>query len=903
VASLGERLFGWLIRLYPREFRDQYREDLLAFYGADRGHAKYGTGLLRPVRFWSATTRDVARAAWNQRRTARRLRRAAHGPAASSAGRLRQDLRFAWRGVWASRGVTAAALMVLTLGVGAGTAVFSVVDAVALRGLPFDEDHRLVSVAEADLQSGRPTTVAPQNYFEWRTRQDAFETLGALAGGSSFVARDEPVEPLRMLRVTASLLEVLRVRPARGRPLAAADERPGARPVAIISDRLWRRRFNADPAVVGRPLASKTQEYEIVGVMPPGFTYPISSLAIAPVDFWVPFIPTDAMHVRGTSRTYMLSVIARLRPGVSVNEAATRMTRLRDAMAAQHPAWFHDRGVLVRPLRDSIVAASVRSWMLLLLLAVGVVVLMACLNSANLLVARALVRGPELAVRMALGASRWDLARALLVENALLALIGTAAGVLAAVWGVEILRSALPAGVPRLSAVALDFRVLAIAAGAAVLSSMVFGTIPALQASRPDVITLLGHTARTHSGGQASLRLRTGLVVAEVALSVVLLAGAALFLTSFRRVTSIDLGFDPRHVVAFLGSVMDSRGMKPATTPDARAAAESGQVLVADAVARLRAIPGVVAVAPMQGGRPLSGSGLTVAVQHADRLTPPFEGDDEAWVRSVGAGYLDVLRGTMQSGRWIAETDVTGTNPVVVLNSEAARRYFGSRDPVGQRLLLDDFERTVVGVVRSMRWRGPESEITPEAFVPFFQTSHPTAEIVVRTDRDPAALVPRLQEAIRQAIPTVSAPAPTSLERSYAGLLEYRRFNMILLMIFGAVALGISAIGVYGLMAFLVARRRREIGVRVALGAAPAGILTMVIGRAARLLVAGLVPGIIAALFFEQTARAFLFDARPHDPAVYLGAGAVLLVAGLLAAIGPARRATRMDPLAALRQD
>jgi len=899
----GERFFTWLIRLYPRDFRRQYADDLLAFFRQDRAHPKYGTGRLRLVRFWIATVRDLLRAVWAQRRPAGQGVARARAPRQRMGGYGR-DLRDAWRGLWTSPGVTIAALAVLTLGIGAGTAIYSVVDAVVLRGLPFDEDHRLVRVSETDLASGRPSTVAPQNYLDWLSRQQVFESIGAIAGGGSLITTDEPVENLRMMRVTASLFDVLRVRPARGRALVSTDETPGAPPVALISDDVWRRRFHADPSVVGRTIASRSSEFRILGVMPPGFTYPVSVTAVrSSVDLWVPFIWTDAWTARGKGRTYAFSVVARLKPGVTLEDASAQMASIRDALAVQHPTWFADRGIRVYRLQDAIVGASVRSWMFLLLAAVTGVVLMACLNAAHLLVARAVSRGPELAVRAALGASRWALARSLLVQSLLLSLLGAAGGVLVALWGVELLRATLPGNVPRLATVAVDLRVLAVAMTAAVASGAIFGTIPAMQASRPDVVTLLGQAGRSLAGGRTTRRVRGGLVIAEVALAVVLLSGAGLFLASYRRVTTVDLGFDPAHVAAFLGAIMNTSQLTPPRTPEASAAAVSGQSLVADAVARLRAVPGVIAVAPMQGGRPLSGNWATVTVQHFDRQTDPFTGPDEPVVRSVGPGYLDVLHARMVHGRWIADTDHAGSEPVVVLNDEAARRYFGSRDPIGARILMDEYARTVVGVIGGMRWRGPESDVNPEAFIPFAQTSHPRAELLVRTDRDPTPLVPALQAAIRAALPGTTVNPPTMLESSYGNLIAQRKFNMIVLAIFGAVAVAIAAIGIYALVAYVVAQRRREFGVRVALGAGPSGILSMVVGGAVRLMIGGLVPGLVAAFLLERWARAFLFNAPPRDPALYAGVALVLLTAGVVAAIGPARRATRVDPLVALREE
>jgi predicted permease len=382
----------------------------------------------------------------------------------------------------------------------------------------------------------------------------------------------------------------------------------------------------------------------------------------------------------------------------------------------------------------------------------------------------------------------------------------------------------------------------------------------------------------------------------------VLVAGSALFLSSFARVASVDLGFDPRRVVAFFGSVMSDAALKPATTPEARDEAVRGRTLAKAALDQVRAIPGVVAAEAIQGGRPLSSSWVSVDVQHADLQTPPFTGADAPRVRSVGPQYLDVVRGRITKGRWIADGDVEGAPAVVVLGEEATRRYFGSRDPVGRTILMDGYPRQIVGVVAAMRWDGPEKDLLPEVYIPFFQTSHDRAELMVRTASDPAPIVPALKQALRAAMPDAAIiPEPTFVEQSYVNLLAQRKFNMLVLAFFGIVAIVVASIGIYGLMAYVVAQRRREIGVRVALGAAPAGILRMVLRGAAGLMLSGLAVGLGAALLLEQTVRGFLFNPQPHDPVVYTVVGGVLLVAGLAAALGPARRAARVDPLIALR--
>jgi putative ABC transport system permease protein len=897
--NLGERTFALLIRLYPREFRERYRDDLLAFYRQDREHDRYGSGPLRPFRFWAATVRDLARAAWSHRSAARGEAQMSM-PKNTRVARLLWDLRFAWRGLWTAPGVTLAALAVLVVGIGASTAIFSVVDGVVLRGLPYPNGRELALVS---IQyASRPAPLMPQDYFDLRNRQTSFQRLGASAS-ATFQTVDEPAVRLFGTRVTASLLETLAVTPARGRTLTAADEQPGAAPVALISDRLWQSRFNGDPAVVGRTLQFKTGPVTIVGVMPAGFAYPIRPLALT-TDVWVPFVPDPHLLVRAKSRNYMLTVVGRPRPGVSLDQASGELGRIREAIAAGNPGWLtDDQSFLVRRLDDTIVGASVRSWMLLLLGAVAGVLLIACLNVANLLVARAVARAPELAVRTALGASRWDLAKGLLLESVLLSVVGGIGGILVAFWGVETLRATLPAGVPRLASVVVDLRVMAVALSAAVVTGFVFGVLPALQASRPDVVTLVSRGGRSQSAGRASRRIRTALMVAEVAIAAVLVAGSGLFLSSFARVSTITLGFDPRNVVAFFGSVMSSSTLTPVVTPDAHAAAVSGQSIATAVLERIRAVPGVVAAEGMQGGGPLARSWVSVEVQHVDRQAAPFSGPDAARVRSVGPQYLDVVRGTLLRGRWIAQTDTAGTLSVVVLSEEAARRYFGSRDPVGQTILMDGYARTIVGVTSAIRWAGPEAGHDAEVFVPFAQTSHDSAEIMIRTASDPVPLIPALKEAIRAAMPGDPVPEPVFLERSYAAIFAQRKFNMIVLAIFGIVAIAVAAIGIYGLMAFVVAQRRREIGVRVALGAAPAGILRMILGSATTLMAVGLAIGIVAALLLEQTVRSFLFNPARYDPLVYGAVAAVLFVAGLFAALGPARRAARVDPLIALRNE
>jgi predicted permease len=486
----------------------------------------------------------------------------------------------------------------------------------------------------------------------------------------------------------------------------------------------------------------------------------------------------------------------------------------------------------------------------------------------------------------------------------MLSLIGAAGGVLLAYWGVTVLRATLPQNLPRLASVAVDLRVLGVTALAAIGTGLLFGTLPALQLARGDVAGRLRVSGRSQTDGAASSRLRAALVTVEVAAAVVLLAGAALFLSSFMRVVGVDLGFNPEHVVSVNVDplVINSAELAPRMPPGQRAKVDATQTVTLAAVERVKAVPGVVAASVLTGGLPLSGNNMTLPVEVAGRAEP-FTGEDEVSLHAVGSGYLDVVRARLMRGRWLADSDVLGSPAVVVLSEGAVHRYFGERDPVGQVAVIDGYPRTVVGVIGDLRLGGPEQDARPEGYVPYLQTDQRNADVVFRTDPDPSTLIPAVVAAVRSVAPKAAARSPETVERLFAGLIEQRKFNMIVLTLFGALAVVIASVGVYGLMAHVVAQRTREIGLRIALGAVPAGILQMVLRRSLVLTLAGIAAGLAIAAALERLVRAFLFRATPHDPLVYAGVAVVLVAAGLVAAIGPARRAARVDPLVALRAE
>jgi predicted permease len=805
------------------------------------------------------------------------------------------DIRNAARSLRATPSFTAVALTVLTLGIGASTAIFSVVDAVALRGLPFDDAARLVAVSETSTKTGRASSVAAPNFVDWRAQQDVFEDLGAISFVGGFSVRDSgQPEDLRAMRMTASLLHVLRVSPRLGPGFTAANEVDGNNHVLILSDGLWRRRFGADPHVIGKTMTFDTGTWEIVGVMPPGFTYPLTSEK--PAAIWVPYVVPADQKVRGNSRSYYLQVVGRLKPGVTIERARARMQQINDGLATQFPKWFRDRGISVVNLHESLVG-QVRSWMLLLLGSVAFVLLIACVNVANLMLARATSRGREIGIRAALGATRWQLARGLLVESLMLSVAGACGGVVVAWWGVQILHNALPANLPHISAIAVDLRVLGATALASVVTGVLCGLVPAFQFSRPDVANALREGGRSSTAGVVRQRLRTTLVVAEVALAVVLLVGAGLFVSSFVRLMRIDLGLDYHNVLTvpvyanfdFSNKDARERGFAHA------------QILVPAVVERVRQIPGVDVASALANGLPLSGSWSRNSVKVPGR-EKEFDGDDSVDVREVTADYLKAVRIPLLRGRYFTDADNKTSAPVILLSEFSAKRYFPDRDALGATIGVYG-DRTVVGIVGSLRLGGPETEVRPESYLPMAQGTIAGADLVLRTSGDPLSVLPAVKAAIWSVDPTLTIADAQTLEEFLQRLIAQRRFNMLLLSLFGVLAIVIAAVGIYGVMAYIVEQRTQEIGVRMALGALPGRILRMVLGRAAVFMMAGLALGLAGAWGLARFVASFLFKVQPHDPVVYALVALVLLTAGLIAAFLPARRAASVDPLVALRRD
>jgi predicted permease len=797
---------------------------------------------------------------------------------------LGREVRLAVRGLLAARTFTVMALLILMLGIGATTTIYSVVDAVVLRGLPFPHADRLVAISEMD--STQPGNAAPQNFFMWRERQTSFRDIAAVAYGGTILPGDGVNEPERLNgeQVTANFFDVLGVMPLVGAPFSAANEVDGNARVAVISYGLWQRRFGGAPDVVGRRLPNQLGDFRIVGVMPPGFSYPVGARDSS--DVWTPLVISASGHVRGHDYSYYLQVIARLRDGVSVTAAQTELSGMADRLRTEAPAWY--RPVLVQPLH-AFVTGPARRWMWLLLGAVICLLLVACVNLAVLMLVRTSARNHELGIRAALGASRRDLARAVVIEALVLSLAGAGLGIGFAWLGGGVLRAALPADVPRAAAIAVDGRVLAVTMLVALVTGVLFSLAPVWQIAC-QVMPAIRTRGQGRTSGTEQHRLRGALIVAQVALAAVLVIGAGLFVASFVRVSRIDLGVDTRDVLTVR--------MRPLVGPwNVRVARRDYPDRLQDVLAQARAISGVEAAALVAGGLPFRGDLRTAAFGVPGRALGP---NTEIDLNQVSPDYFRVLRVPLRRGRPFTDADRAGAEPVVILNAAAAGTYFPDGDPIGRMV---DFQgpRRVVGVIGNIRHDGPETAWRREGFVPFAQSQMPAATIVLRISRPIGEVLPPLKAAIRGQFPDLALPDIEMLGDYLRSLTAWRRASMLVLGLFGVLGLSMAATGIYGVMAYTVVQRTPEIGVRLAIGASPSAILREVLGRAGRQLTRGLAIGLVAAWGVSQLAARFLFQMTPHDPVVYAGAFLVLLVAGLGAALGPARRASRVDPLIALR--
>jgi putative ABC transport system permease protein len=809
-------------------------------------------------------------------------------------GTLWKDFRFAARMLWKSPGVTAVAVAALALGVGANTAVFSVVNAALLRPLPYHEPERLVRISE-DHEKVPGMSVSYPDFLDWHEQQTSFELMAAVQSGSYNLSGEGEPERLAGRNVSPEFFKVLGVEPALGRSFNEEENRPGVGRVAVISHGLWQRRFGSDPGILGRALTLNGEPYTVVGVTRRGFVYG------SPTDVYVPLgsLVDRLMMMRDNHPG--ISVVARMKPGVTAEGALREMKTIAARLEAQYPDTNTGITVALMPL-DEFFVGNVRPALLVLLGAVGLVLLIACANVANLLLARAAARGREIAIRTALGASRLRVMRQLLVESVMLSLAGGAAGLLLAVWSVDFLRTAAEENLPPTAEIGLDSNVLLFTLAVSLLTGLVFGFAPALQASRADLNSALKEGARSQTGGRSRRRVRSALVVAEVALSLLLLVGAGLLLKSFARLRETPLGFEPAGLLTMQVSRSVGKGQSPAA-----AAAYFDQLRE-----RVGALPGVKAVAYAEG-MPQLGATETIAAAEA---RPRPEQATLAVRYITSPGYLEAMGIRLVRGRFFDERDTLKSQRVAVVDEELARALFPGEDPVGQRLAGFAAEGVppaeIVGLVEHVNHYGVGQTETakPQVYFAFKQIPERFLDIplrgvfvTARTEGDPASLAPAVRRESRALDPAQPVYRVRTMEDVMAGSVATQRLSATLLGFFAAVALVLAAVGIYGVMSYMVAQRRHEIGVRMALGAQGRDVLRMVVGQGMLLTLVGLGIGLAGAFALTRVMAGLLYGVSSTDPFIFAAVPLVLAAVALLANLVPARRAMRVDPLVALRHE
>ncbi|HTG14979.1 MAG TPA: ABC transporter permease [Blastocatellia bacterium] len=800
-------------------------------------------------------------------------------------GTLVQDLRYGVRVMLKQPGFTAVAVIALALGIGANTAIFSAVNAVLLRPLPFPEPERLVLVR--DLQQADETPASYPEYLDWKEQSRTFDDLAvAFNTSSSLTGQGEP-EQLLGVRVSANLLPMLGVKTEIGRNFQPEEESRSGERVVILSYSLWQRRFGGDPEVLGRNVTLSGRGFTVIGVLPAGIKglLPRVDQLEQSRDLWMPLRLDASNAPRGL---HFLTVIGRLRGGLSLQMARDEVSdvadQLRQTGATQH-------GIMIVPLIQFVVG-STRPALLILLGAVGLVLMIACANVANLMLARAQSRRKEIAVRLALGASRARLIRQLLTESVLLSSVSGTLGVVLALWGVDSLAAASRAWLPRAEGIKIDATVLLFTLGVSLLTAILFGLAPALRASSGQLSEALKEGGQRAGHGRD--RLRSLLVVSEVALSLVLLVGAGLLIKSFVRLLSVDKGFDPRQVLALDLSLPESKYAEPP-----QQAQFFQQVLE-----RVAALPGVEGAASVSN-IPLGDGGTNGGVQIEGKNFPP-ESEPIAEKLIVSAGYFRIMRIPLRSGRYFDERDAAGNQQVAIINESFARTYFQGEDPIGKRI---DFGwdttgwQEVVGMIGDVKHYGLDEAALPAVYVPQLQRPSSSMTVVVRTTPDPRSL----SAAVRSQVFEVDRDQPISrvriMEQVVSASVASRRLSMALLAGFAVVALALAAVGLYGVMSYVVTQRTHEIGVRMALGARVGDVLGLVLKQGMVLVLIGVGTGLVAALAVTRLIASLLYGVSPTDLATFVVIALLLTAVALLACYLPARRATKVDPMVALRYE
>ena len=874
-----------IVRELAAQLEDFYREALAG--GASEHEAD--AHACRQIGDWEQLARDVwlaerAHARPRAERLADRIEMANPKPGGvlQMLADILRDARYGVRQLIKSPTFASVAILTLALGIGATSAMFSVINGVLLRPLPFPEPESLVRVNEIVPQYGR-FSVAPATFFDWRGQSTSFERIVAVQNGSASFAGSNGAERINNALVSWDFFEMARLHPVKGRGFTAEDDVPGRNNVVVLSHTMWLQRFGGDPNVVGRVTRLNGAPATIVGVMPAGFAYP------AGAEYWTPIALNQAKATRGG---HFLAVVARLKPGVTVAQAGAEMKMISERLAKQYPKESADESAEVVPVLEQMVGGA-RQSLLALLAAVAVVVLIACGNVANLLLVRASVREREIAIRTALGAGKPRLVRQMLAESLVLAIGGGLLGVLLAYLALRPIQTLGAGSIPRVQEITIDGTVLLFAVIMSLATGLIFGLAPAWQAARPGIAGIMKEGGRSSATGGGRL-VRNALLIAEVALSIVLLVGAVLLLRSFARVTTVDPGFRADNVLAFRVAL-----------PPAAYSEDHHRITFFDKlIGRLEQLPdvrsaGMIQTLPMRGSYLLS---FTIQ----GRPEPKPAEEPSANHRVVSPGYFPTLGIPLKRGRLFTEQDTEMSPMVAVIDEAFAARHFANEDPIGRGIDIgngtDGFYE-IVGVVGNVHHVDLEASAGPTMYVPFRQDVFSSMWIVARTDRDPAQLIAAARQAVREIDQALPAFAMTPLRNVISDSVAQRRFSMLLLAGFAATALFLAAVGIYGVVGYSVSQRTREIGVRLAIGAERRDVLALVVGGGMKLAAVGVAIGLAGALGLTQLIATMLFNVTPFDPFSYAVTAAVLLTIAAIACYVPARRAMNVDPLVAIREE
>ncbi|HVP45371.1 MAG TPA: ABC transporter permease [Bryobacteraceae bacterium] len=809
---------------------------------------------------------------------------------------LLEDLRYALRLFRKAPGFTAVAVLAVALGIGANTAIFSVIDAILLRPLPYKDPGRLVKIWTRFEGIGLPNNrnwVSAPEFMDFRALGKSFSHIAAISGDSANVSSGGVPERVEAAVVSSGFFPLLGVEAQLGRVFLPEEDHPGRDNVVLLGDGLWRRRFGADPKVVGQKLTISGRSFLLVGILPPGFRYP------ADADIWVPLAFSNDDLGPGRRGNHGLEVLARIKPDLSLAQAHADMDAVARRMEESHPEYPYRRygfGLIVTPLLEEMVGDT-KTALWILMGAVGFVLLIACANVANLLVARASTRGREIAIRTAVGAGRWRIVRQLLTESVILGLGGGAAGLLLAYWGLHVLGIIGAASFPRVADARLDGFVLAFTMLISIGTGLLFGLAPAFQISHV-THEALKEGGRGTTAGRVSEGLRRTLVVAEIALSLVLLAGSGLLLKSFARLMQVDPGFRPEGVLTMRFSLPDAKYPK-----EAQVRAFYGEV--ADRVSKL---PGVEA-AGLVSALPLSGNGGSGTTTVDSRAVSGPDASPEADWRPATPGYFKAMGISLVSGRYFDERDTETSAPVAIVDESLARTYWPNEDAVGKRLKRGDAGSTnswmtIVGVVRHVRYRTLEAQSRVALYWPHAQNPYSSMSLALRTSSpEPRALAATVQREILAIDPDQPVYKVRTMQELMADAVARRRLAMLLLALFAVVALVLAAVGIYGVMSFSVTQRAQEMGIRLALGASRASVFRLVLGQSLSLTLAGGALGLAGSLVMAGLISSLLFNVKPRDPLTFSLVAMLLTLVALIASYLPARKATKVDPVVSLRYE